>query len=417
MREHPKKETDDYGEQAAKQVSSVYGKVRQTYLLLGEILRVAQVTVMGIPVIGQALRGFGQLWQIALSSMGLIKKEGKWTRGIKTTVGLTTLGLLIGTIAAPATAAILGVAAIGLGYSQELWILTAAFISRATGSWKKEREALAQQENDFYNLLSKNPQSIKTLTQERRISNKINTIKTEISMLEQKIQHDKNGNEQLVKQLHGKKTELISLEKEKKEFISSLSEQQKNILSIDNDITSQRNALRSRDGELAGKSFNFLVGGLALAGAVMLITPLAPVGAAILLATSIYGLLVTFDPFGWTNKVKNLFFGPKTETIEKVNQEVAIRTEKNLELKGPAVSISKSIDNGAAPIFQKLAGKDSQSALSMIKIQVADFEKTNLDKKLGPIENNLPLATPEPKEKQVEEQQNQKASLRKSMNR
>lgn len=399
-----------------------YQKVSQVAGLGFDLLRFFGVVLAAIPFIRIVMNGISSIGRGILSVLGVDKKEGKWSRGIKAVTAFGTLGLGLAAIAAPVAAVVLGLTAMAVGIFQEVWVLSAALISRARGSWKKERVGLQNAENEFYNLLQQDltggnnlnvaeniDQNLNLLKVERdrrfeveersnNLKDTINRLQSTIDKLEKQVKSDNPQNafivetkknlEEYKKTLAVYQAELTQLKESEKAKRNSPSPVQR-LFNLDAKIQKSTNELRKRDADLASKVHGFALTMVAVAGVFMLATPLAPLGAILLLGTTIYGVMHNFDfPGKWASKISNFFFGPKKRSdfvddnlrqaakIKRENQKTNTLTNlpaasHHPELNGTTKKMGEKVSKDGLKIDTHAVVIENTSTTSPVRLQPA----------------------------------------------
>lgn len=234
--------------------------------------------------------------------------EGIYTKGVKTTTGIAAAGLIVASLVLAFTAPELGLAiaaiAAGVEVFRELWIVGAAIKSLINGSWSRERAQDKENKKQYYQLIANNPDTLQWI----QLNRKLEVLRKNTNVLEAGAEiHDLNN-------------QIQHIEKKNCSFYAKFQ-------ILDEHINKASNYQIHRNGVLASKTHLFVLNSTVLIGAAFLATPLAPLGAAILIATSIYGILHGFDfPMKWASRVKNYFFGnKKSDSVD----EILIDAKKN----------------------------------------------------------------------------------------
>lgn len=244
--------------------------------------------LQAVPIISVVINGAKNIMYAATTwSM----HEGIYTKGVKTITGVSAAALIMASVVFAFLAPELGLAmaaiAAGVEVLRELWIMTAAIVTRINGSWSRERKIDNENKKNYYQLIANHPESLAWLELRRQLYD---------------LKKDKSKNVDAINILE-KQCEAI--EKTNPKFYE-------NFKNIDKQVHKANNYQRHRDGELAGKIHLFLLNTTVLIGAALFATPLAPLGAAILIVTSMYGISHGFDfPAKWASRIKNYFFGKK----------------------------------------------------------------------------------------------------------
>ncbi|MEO8401655.1 MAG: hypothetical protein ABI597_07655 [Gammaproteobacteria bacterium] len=222
---------------------------------------------------------------------------------------------------------------------RDFWVMSAAIISRATGSWKKERDEHENHKNEFYQKLASDPKCLTLIN-----------LKREIAALTNSKRPD-------AKKLMEKEKRYQSLLKQNPTLYAG-------IITLDAHINQVDNYQRKRDGQLASKTHLFILNASALVGAALLATPLAPFGAAILIGTAIYGILHKFDfPAKWASRISNYFYGPKEP--DSVGAIISNAKKRGVKLKlepdaieqiEPGLKI-KNVHDNSVDLFKKLGAE------------------------------------------------------------
>jgi len=263
--------------------------------LLGNAGRVlGDILVEGIPISRAIVLGVMGMWEFATSFTKTTPREGMPTRFIKALVGIGLIALGIMVIATPHLALTITMTSIALTTLRDFWYFATALKSRQSGSWKKERDEHEQDKDKFYNELAKTPKIVYT--------NKAGS-KIELTSVE------------FIKQVRENKITEDEIK---------TSEVAKKIITFDKNITENTKRLHGRDVELGTKLHTFIIGVVALTGAALLFTPAAPLGAALLLGTAIYGLMRKYDwPWQWASKISKKIFGePKPIPPAELEKEI-----------------------------------------------------------------------------------------------
>lgn len=282
----------------------------------GLFARILGELAYAIPLIRAVVDGFRNIWFAAGS---WFKQEDKYTKRVRIFTGTAGFSLMVATVALvflnPALILAIAAAATIVTLIREAWFVGIALFSRLWGRWLEEKKVLAEKKAGFYKLLKKHPDAYQALSLSRDI----------IQLRKKYAAHP------------DLETEFILAEKEVKLNRLKKIPTIVNILGLDEEIYRRTNAERKRQADLSSKTHELVLTVLGLAGTILLFTPAAPAGAAILIATAVYGLFHHFDwPAKWASRLSNYFYGPQeldsVKSIQEEQQKAYPEAKKEISL-------------------------------------------------------------------------------------
>lgn len=182
----------------------------------------------------------------------VVEKERASTRAIQVAAGLTGLGIGVASIVLIPLALPLLIAAVSVDTFQYLWQAAVLIKDKLSHGERTKRQKLSESESQFYQNLAKNPKIREAFFEYRRMKDK-SPLYNELSEAEQ--------------------VRVVKLEEE---LIAT---------------NKGWNAQRKMNNELGNKIHIFVLSAISVGGLALLLTPLAPIGVIVLLATAAYGVV------------------------------------------------------------------------------------------------------------------------------
>lgn len=374
----------DRKDRIANKVTDVYGKVAVAYSLVAKVLDTFRVGLKTIPVVGYVVDGIELLLATIIAASGALKKDGKWRRRIKIGAGIALIAVAIASLVLPEIDLIVFLISAGIGFFQSMWNFGAALISRLSGSWKKEKDALEKDEREFYELLQKEPKrKFEVLERAREYAVKHNVkeydqqiqqIEEQVSVREAEIKASFSAktvaaddfDKELAREISNDKIRQFLIEEKeelferkdafnnsiKKDFLDTLTIDERRLVELDFKIHQRRKDLKERKSDVASDGVTFVLTSIAVAGAALIFTPLFPIGGLMILGSIVFSFARQFDiPFKWATRLSNYIFEPqKVDSVEEIKSKVI--SDLGLE-HDKTHALTKDLTNNAS-LFKKL---------------------------------------------------------------